>query len=487
MKFCHWSPTTQIIELIYLCFFIRRTLVRTTRYKLLLINPFSKHKRHDFHDVHALSPPLALGIIAAMTPGHWEVEILDENFETFSYSPADLVGITAMTANVVRAYELAGMYRGQGIPVVIGGIHASMMPDEAMKYVHTVVTGEAESVWKELIMDFENGRLKDRYDGKLLPMDNAPVPRRDLFHPSYSYANIQTTRGCPMKCDFCSVHTFNGSHYRERPVEEVLDELETIPQEKIYFVDDNIIGYSKRSKERAKRLFKGMIDRGIRKDWYCQASLNVADDEEILGYMAGSGCRMILIGIESEKEHQLEEANKFLNLKMGIDSYNRVFDRIHKYGISVLGALIYGLDSDTREDLFDRTSFAIDSNMDALQATIVTPLPGTELFKRMDREGRLIYTDFPGDWEHYHFMEVVHRPGKMAQEELMQAMLENWDMLYNHKVIQKKMLQTLKNTGSKKAAAWAYLSNVERHNVVFGRTRKPLDPSVFLEGVDAAT
>ncbi len=452
-------------------------------YRLLLINPFSRYKKNDFHDVNALSPPLALGIIAAMTPGNWEVEILDENFEDFSYHQADLVGITAMTANVNRAYEIARIYADHNTPVVIGGIHASMMPEEALVYVHTVVTGEAESVWEDVISDFEGGDLKARYDGNLLSMKNAPVPRRDLFHPSYSYANIQTTRGCPMKCDFCSVHTFNGSQYRERPVEEVLDELESIPHQKVYFVDDNIIGYSKRSRERARKLFKGMIDRGIKKDWYCQASLNVGDDEEILQYMAESGCRMILIGIESEKVHQLQEANKILNLKMGIESYNETFDRIHKYSISVLGALIYGLDSDTREDLFDRTRFAIDSRMDALQATIVTPLPGTELFKRMEQEGRLIYTDFPADWEHYHFMEVVHQPGKMSQQELMDSMMENWDILYDHKVIQKKMLQTLKNTNSKKAAAWAYLSNVERHNVVFGKTREALDPTIFLSGI----
>ena len=458
------------------------SLSAESSYRLLLINPFSLSKRGDFHDVHALSPPLALGIIAALTPPHWEVEILDENFGEFEYRPADLVGITAMTANVNRAYELARIYRERGIPAVIGGIHASMMPLEAMDHVHTVVTGEAESVWQEVIADVESRQLKRRYDGKLLPMAGAPLPRRDLFHSSYTYANIQTTRGCPMKCDFCSVHTFNGSHYRERPVEEVLDELETIANDKVYFVDDNIIGYSKRSRERARELFRGMIRRGIRKDWYCQASLNVADDEEVLQLMADSGCRMILIGIESEKVHQLEEANKVLNLRMGIESYNEVFDRIHKYGISVLGALIYGLDSDTRQDLFDRTRFAIESRMDAMQATIVTPLPGTELFKRLEREGRLVFTNFPEDWEHYHFMEVVHRPGQMSQQTLMDAMLENWDILYDHKVIQKKMLQTLKFTGSKKAAAWSYLSNVERHNVVFGRRRAPLDPTVLLRG-----
>jgi radical SAM superfamily enzyme YgiQ (UPF0313 family) len=265
-------------------------------------------------------------------------------------------------------------------------------------------------------------------------------------------------------------------------VEEVLDELETISHQKVYFVDDNIIGYSKKSKERAKKLFKGMIGRGIQKDWYCQASLNVADDEEVLKYMAESGCRMILIGIESEKVHQLEEAKKILNLRMGIDSYNEVFDRIHKYGISVLGALIYGLDSDTEQDLFDRTNFAIECRMDAMQATIVTPLPGTGLFNRLQAEGRLLYTDYPADWERYHFMEVIHQPVTMTPDELMEAMWKNWSIMYDHKVIQKKMLQTLKATNSKKAAAWSYLSNVERHNVVFG-SKDPLDPAKFLGGL----
>jgi radical SAM superfamily enzyme YgiQ (UPF0313 family) len=452
------------------------------RRRLLLINPFSRYKKNFHVDVHALSPPLALGIIAALTPTDWEVQILDENFEDFTFTPADLVGITAMTASVNRAYELAGIYRKAGIRTVIGGIHASMLPDEALQFVDTVVTGEAESVWKQLIFDFETGNLQPKYEGKLLLMENAALPRRDLFHPSYTYANIQTTRGCPMKCDFCSVHTFNGSHYRERPVDDVLDELETIPHEKVYFVDDNIIGYSKRSKERAKSLFKGMIDRGIKKDWYCQASLNVADDEEVLKYMAESGCRMILIGIESEKVHQLEEANKIMNLRMGIESYNDVFDRIHKYAISVLGALIYGLDSDTEQDLADRTNFAINCNMDAMQATIVTPLPGTALFDRLKKENRLLFTNYPEDWERYHFMEVIHRPLTMDPGQLMEAMWKNWNVMYDHKIIQGKMLRTLKATNSKKAAAWSYLSNVERHNVVFGIS-DPIDPSKYLGGL----
>lgn len=453
------------------------------RKKLLLINPFSRYKWHEMYDVHSISPPLALGIIAALTPESWDVEIHDENFEEFSFKEADFVALTALTANSNRAYEIADIYRKAGIPTAIGGIHASMLPDEAQKFVDVVVVGEAESIWPEIIRDFERNGLKGRYIGELLPMVNAPLPRRDLFHPSYSYANIQTSRGCPMNCDFCSVHTFNGSKYRQRPVEEVLDELETIPQNLVYFVDDNIIGYSKQSAERAIRLFKGMIERGIKKDWYCQASLNVADNEDVLKYAAGSGCRMILIGIESEKVEQLTEVNKKLNLKMGIDQYQQVFDRIHKYGISVLGALIYGLDGDSREDLFDRTRFAVESGMDAMQATIVTPLPGTGLFERIKEQNRLLYTDYPEDWKYYHFLEVVHKPLKMSAEAFMDAMWENWAIMYDEKTLQKKMLRTLKETRNARAATWAYLSNVERHNIAFGNKRKQLDPNILLKGL----
>ncbi|MEN8223875.1 MAG: radical SAM protein [Bacteroidota bacterium] len=451
--------------------------------KLILVNPWNQYTRDRLYDTHAMSPPLALGIIAALTPKEWDIEIIDENFEQFSYKEADLVGITAMTANVNRAYDISKIFRSNGIPTIIGGIHASMLPDEAKDYFDVVVIGEAESVWLKLIHDFERNQLKSKYYGELLPMKKAPLPRRDLFHPSYTYANIQTTRGCPMNCDFCSVHTFNGSQYRQRPVNEVLDELETIPQDLVYFVDDNIIGYSKQSAQRAIDLFKGMIDRGITKDWYCQASLNVADNEEVLKYAAASGCRMILIGIESEKEEQLAEANKKLNLKMGIAKYEEIFQRIHNHGISILGALIYGLDSDSVEDLYDRTQFAIGSSMDAMQATIVTPLPGTNLFKRIQNKNRLLYTNYPEDWKYYHFLEVVHQPEKMKPEELMNAMWDNWSIMYNNKLLQKKMLQSIKSTRNAKSAAWAYLSNVERHNACFGDKKTPLDPNILLKGL----
>ncbi|MBC8319670.1 MAG: B12-binding domain-containing radical SAM protein [Bacteroidetes bacterium] len=443
--------------------------------KLLLINPFNQSKRDELFDLRSISPPLGLGLIAGLTPDNWDIEIIDENFEPFQYKEADLVGITALTSAAYRAYEIADIYRKKGIKTVLGGIHISMRADEAEQYADAIVIGEAEAVWHQLLKDFEDKKLKKRYVGELKELKNSVHPRRDLFHPDYSYANIQTTRGCPMSCDFCSVHTFNGSKYRERPVEEVLDEIETIKDERLFFVDDNIIGYTSSSANRAIRLFKGMIERGIKKDWYCQASLNIADNEEALVYAAESGCRMILIGIESEKVDQLKETNKKMNIKIGVDHYEEAFQNIHKHGISVLGALVFGLDSDSLEDIKNRTKFAIESGMDAMQATIVTPLPGTSLFKRLENEGRLLYTNFPKDWEHYHFLEVSHKPIKMTPHELADAMQECWTDLWNKKTVYKKMLMTLKQTKNVKAAAWAFASNTERHNTAFGKQKSSWD------------
>ncbi len=422
-------------------------------------------------------------MIAGLTPSDWDIQLLDENFEKFQYTEADLVGITALTSASYRAYEIASLYRKNNIPVVLGGIHISMMPDEAEGYANSIVIGEAESVWNTLLNDFDKGTLKKRYYGELSSLTDRIFPRRDLFHSNYTYANIQTTRGCPLSCDFCSVHNFNGSKYRERPVKDVLDEMETIENERLFIIDDNLIGYTKKSTDRAIDLFKGMISRGIKKDWYCQASLNIADNEEVLEYAAKSGCRMILIGIESEKVDQLHETNKKINLRIGVNHYEEAFQRIHKHGISVLGALVFGLDSDSIEDIKNRTRFAIDSGIDAMQATIVTPLPGTALFKRLESENRLLYTNFPRDWERYHFHEVSHQPIKMTSDELSAAMDECWRTLWDEKTVYRKMLKTLKQTKNAKAATWAFTSNTERHNLAFGREKPALDIEKMLGNI----
>jgi radical SAM superfamily enzyme YgiQ (UPF0313 family) len=438
-----------------------------TKKKLLLINPLNSGTKGLLIHKQVIYPPLGLGIIATLTPDDWEVELLDENFAEFEFRDADLVAITALTSSVTRAYEIASIYRKKGITTVLGGIHASMMPDEAANFVDSVVVGEVESVWKKLIEDFEKGEIKKRYSGILLSMENAVKPRRDLFHKDYNFASVQTTRGCPMSCDFCSVHTFNGNSYRLRPVEEVLDELETLEHNMVYFVDDNIIGYGKKSQRRAIELFEGIIERGIKIEWFCSASMNFSDNEEVLRLAAKSGCRMVLLGIESERIDQLQDMNKSLNAKMGVDSYDEVFSRIHKHGIAVLGAFIYGLPTDTPQTMAARTDYINNASIDAVQATILTPLPGTGLFNRMIKDGQITLNNYPHDWQHYHFGKVVFEHEIMDHELITNEIKENWDRLYNEKTLKKKFIRTLKQTKSPVAGIWSYGSNLRYYNLVF--------------------
>jgi len=437
------------------------------KYKLLLINPLSTKRAGLIRDQKSIYPPMSLGIIAALTPDNWDIELVDENFERFEYIKADLVGLTALTSQVTRAYEIANIYKKKNIPTVIGGIHVSMMQDEALEHANTVVVGEAESVWAKIISDFENKSLKQFYKGELQPLINSPQPRIDLYNPGYAFGSIQTTRGCPMSCDFCSVHTFNGKQYRARPINEVVDEFEKIPQKNIYIVDDNFIGYSKKSADRVIDICKEIIKRGIKKDWFCAASMNIADHDEVLEYAAKAGCRMIFLGIESELIDQLESANKKLNIKIGTDNFSKVYSKIHKYGIAVLGAFIYGLDSDTPETISNRTNYILNSDIDAMQASILTPLPGTPLFDRMNKEGRLIYNNFPDDWSRYDFVEVVFKPKLMSSETLTKTINGAWKILYDEKGLKRKFIKALKSTKNPVSATWSYNSNLQYYNMVY--------------------
>ncbi len=438
------------------------------RKRLLLINPVNPHRIGLTVNPKSRFPPLGLGIVAAMTPNDWDIEIADENFKPFEYRDADLVGLTAFTAAITRAYEIAHLYRERNIPTVLGGIHASMLSGEALQYVDTVVIGEAEGVWARVIADFEAGKIQRIYRGEWPDLMETPKPRHDLFDSGYMFGSIQTARGCPMDCEFCSVTAFNGHRYRQRPVKEVLDELGTIPQKMVFFVDDNIIGYGKQATERAVALFKGMIERGIKKDWFCQASMNFADEDEVLEYAAKSGCRMVFLGLEAENSNALAEVNKKLNLKISVEAYEEVFRRIHKHGIAVLGAFIYGMDTDTPQALRLRTDYILESGVDVLQTTYLTPLPGTRLFNKLLDEKRLLYTDFPTDWDHYDMTEVTHRPLSMKPQELADVHSECNGRLLSRRSIWRKFIKTWCATRSLKTAMWAYSSNINYRNVALG-------------------
>ncbi len=433
--------------------------------KLLLINPLNKRSIVVKDELLSVYPPISLGVLAALTPPSWEIEILDEIFEPFEYREADLVAFTALTANVNRAYEIAAIYSNKNIPTVLGGIHASMMQEEALKYVDTIVTGEAESIWKTLIRDFEHGRLKKEYNGELLEMKHSPMPRIDLYNSGYGMGSIQTTRGCPMTCEFCSVHIFNGRKYRFRPLDDVFEEFIKIPQERVAFVDDNLTGYSRQSAERIKTMCRMIIDSGIRKQWFCSASMNVGEDPELLQLMSDAGCQMIFLGIESEVIDQLASMNKSVNYKIGVENFNKIYDNIHKAGMAVLGAFIFGLESDTIETIQHRTEYILHSDVDAMQVTVLTPLPGTVLYDRLKAENRLLYTNYPNDWERCTTTQLTYRPLHMTPTEFDEIATESWKKLYNSKTLTRRLIKTTRLTQNTEAAKWAYSANVQYHNI----------------------
>jgi radical SAM superfamily enzyme YgiQ (UPF0313 family) len=427
--------------------------------KLLLINPANKIRRGFVNDPSTSFMPLGLGIVAALTPDHWEVELVDESFEKWSYIHADLVAFTGFTANAPRAYEIAAIYREKGIHTVMGGIHASMWTTEVSQYMDSVFTGESEGAWPALIADFETGKVKKLYDGGIVNVDKILPPRREIYDKyPYVYDLVQTSRGCPIGCDFCTVTQMCGKTYRERIVDDVLAELAKTKRRLLFFVDDNLVNNHKGADERAISLFRGIVDRGIKKHWLSQAALNFADNEEVLYWARKSGCCMILMGIEAENPNALKDAKKNLNLKRGVGSYSKTFRKIHKHGISILATMIFAMDSDKIEDLYARRDFIVKSSIDTYQCTVMTPLPGTGMFGRMESQGRIIVNNFPEDWSHYDCMVPVINTPNLTKEQIDPVMREIWYSLYNKATMRRKMFRTLWNTKSFLTAYWSYAS-----------------------------
>src|SRR5512136_2945475 len=292
--------------------------------------------------------PLSLMVLAGLTSPEWEVTIVDENLGAPDY-PAmprpDMVGITAFTSQANRAYEVASYFRGLGVPVVMGGIHATMCLDEVVEHVDAVVTGEAEDVWPQVLEDARQGCLKRRYDGGFAEMNSVPLARHDLLSEGYAFGAVQTTRGCPLNCSFCSVTAFNGARYRQRPIPDVVREFQSVREKHVLVVDDNLIGMRPEHIARAKDLFRAMVQANLRKEWIAQAAINFADDEELLALAAKAGCRGVFIGFESSAPEGLLELGKKFNLLKGRD-FRASVRRIQRHNILVVGSFILGLDID---------------------------------------------------------------------------------------------------------------------------------------------
>ena len=288
--------------------------------------------------------PLSLMVLAGLTPPGWKITIVDENLGAPDY-PAlprpDLVGITAFTSQANRAYEVAAYFRSLGVPVLMGGIHATMCLDEVSERVDSVVTGEAESVWAKLLEDARQGRLKPRYEGGRADINDLAPARHDLLPARYAFGAVQTTRGCPLNCNFCSVTTFNGAQYRQRPIPEVVREFRSIREKRILVVDDNLIGTRSEHLARAKDLFRALIQANLRKEWVAQATINFADDDELLALAAQAGCRGVFIGFESPTPEGLRELGKKINLVKGRD-FRASVRRIQRHNILVVDDNLIG-------------------------------------------------------------------------------------------------------------------------------------------------
>lgn len=411
--------------------------------KLLLINPVGRKSGYLMSRFSTFSP-LGLAYVAAVTPDDWTVKIADENFERVDFEPADLVAITAFTSNINRAYEIAAAYRKKGIKVIMGGIHASMIPEEVMEHADSVVVGEVEGIWKQVLSDFEQNRLARKYIGPRVDLENFSItPRRELLRPEYVWQSVQTSRGCPFNCYFCSVSRYLGKAYRHRRARDVVKELKQIDSRYIAFVDDNLIGYSPESVERAKRLFNGMIQEKLDKKWWMQTSINAADDEEVVELAARAGCMFVFIGFEAISLESLKEMKKGVNIKTGVDNYRRVAEVFHKHGIGVFGAFIIGNDYETADYYRGLGGFLVKSGIDMFQISILTPLPGTEFMEQMVAEDRLVFKEFPGDWDKYRFSYMVHQPRKNNADLVYRADNYIKNKIYSFPAFHMRLLRTL--------------------------------------------
>ncbi|NIO03818.1 MAG: radical SAM protein [Proteobacteria bacterium] len=402
--------------------------------KIRLVDPASEDSllRHSRRELKNLwFAHLSLTTLAALTPQGIDVAITDENVEPVDFEEdVDLVGITGMTIHAQRAYKIAQAFRHRGIPVVMGGPHASALPEEAKAHVDAVVIGEAENVWKDLLGDVGRGGLKPFYRAKeFCSMKSAVHPRLDLLkQDAYMTTSCaQTSRGCPFKCDFCYVTQFFGNTYRFRPVDEVVEEVKCLKDDFIVFVDDNITG----NPSYARELFTKLIP--LKKQWAGQSSITIAKNDELLKLAAKSGCVSLFLGIESLSPENLWAAHKSFNK---VNEYEDSLKKIHDYGIMVLAGLIFGFDHDD-EGVFERTvRFCEKTKIEAPCSFILIPLPGTPFFDRMETEGRILHKD----WSKYTGAEVVFRPKLMAEETLQNGF--NWVCreIYSYRSIIKRLV-----------------------------------------------
>jgi radical SAM superfamily enzyme YgiQ (UPF0313 family) len=359
----------------------------------------------------ALYSPLAglLAVASAIPRDRYEVVLTDENIESIDFElEADLVGISAMTCYVNRGYEIADAFRERGVPVVMGGVHPSFMPQEALRHCDAVVIGEVELVLPKLLEDLERGEMRGPYKSdRLHPMENLPTPRYDLIK-KHRYVNstfVQTSRGCHQGCTFCAEPLMNGLKFRYRPVAEVIREVENCGSRMISINDADFFG----TPERPKEVMRALKGRGIH--WQAGVTSKLAQDDRMLELAAESGCTLLSIGFESISRATLTSVHKHVNRP---ETFASLVEKVHSYGIMVFGLFMFGFDGDDGSVFEETARFNIDANYDACAYSVLTPYPGTLTWYEMKKADRIVSFD----WTKYDQANVVYRPAQMSGDEL---------------------------------------------------------------------
>lgn len=418
--------------------------------RLTLIWPQCESLVWRMQPKHLTTYPVSLTLIAALTPPNWEINIVDERMgEQVDYDEkTDLVGIAMRTLTAPRAYKISAEFRKRGVKVVLGGPHVSVLPSEAALHADAILLGEAEPVWGQLIQDFEAGNLKKYYKAaNLPPLGNHPIPRYDLIK-SHNYApmiQIESSRGCPLTCSYCSVPDLYGKSYRERSVQQIVEEIHHFkelifdsapppvgmpPGHKrklhIAFVDDNIWPRRKHTKE----LLEALIPLDI--EWSAQGSITALRDPEFLSMAKASGCQLMGIGLESINQESLLEVNKKVNQ---VDQFAETLQMIHDHGIGVQGYFMFGFDHD-KPDGFEKTAqFIIENHIEMPVFFICTPYPGTSYYNQLNSQGRI----FNRNWARYDAHNLVINMRGMSNEELKEGFLYMHERVYSEEATRQRL------------------------------------------------
>ncbi len=376
--------------------------------KLLLISPSHKFRKK----LRAIKiPQLSLHILASLTPNDVDITVIDEEIREIDFSlNIDLVGISCMTATANRSYQLSDMFRQRGSKVVLGGIHPTILPQEAIRHADAVVIGEAEGCWADVINDFRKGNLQKFYHVPEPDLSKYPFPRRD-FHIDKALFNcvgLLTTRGCPYACEFCSVTDFYGRKIRHRPVSMVVGDIKQSGSKTFLILDDNVTGHPKYSKE----LFEALIPLGI--GWVGQSSISLAKDKEMLKLCRLSGCAALFFGLESVSPSSLTGMKKSLK---SIEETEEAIKIIQDNGIAFHPSIILGFDTDTKAIFDDTLEFLERTKLSTMALNVLTPYPGTRIYQRFKDQGRII----SHDWRHYDHHTVVFQPKNMTPQELAEG------------------------------------------------------------------